>query len=132
VSSQAGANFLQQRARFDDFIEEFNTDGHTRRLTWPARRALQRLTTTLSRPAGARLSVPQPDLTVSTCGRICYKRKKINLSLDFACQAVDIKQVEDHILLASFMNYDPGYFDDETCRLAPLLNPFGAKVSPMS
>jgi hypothetical protein len=26
------------------------------------------------------------------------------------------------------MDYDLGYFDDETCRLEPLPNPFGAKV----
>jgi putative transposase len=32
-------------------------------------------------------------VTVTTCGRICYKRKKINLSLVFAGQAVGIKQV---------------------------------------
>jgi putative transposase len=45
---------------------------------------------------------------------------------------VGIKQVEDHIWLASFMDYDLGYFDDETCRLEPLPNPFGSKVLPMS
>jgi hypothetical protein len=26
------------------------------------------------------------------------------------------------------MDYDLGYFDDETCRLEPLPNPIGAKV----
>ncbi len=36
------------------------------------------------------------------------------------------------IWLTSFMQYDPGYFDHETCRLEPLENPFGAKVLPMS
>ncbi|MER9032411.1 integrase, partial [Mesorhizobium sp. M0674] len=71
-------------------------------------------------------------VTVTTCGRICYNRKKINLSLVFAGQTVGIKQVEDHIWLASFMDYDLGYFDDETCRLEPLQNPFGPKVLPMS
>jgi putative transposase len=30
------------------------------------------------------------------------------------------------------MHYDLGYFDDETCRLEPIANPFGAKVLPMS
>lgn len=30
------------------------------------------------------------------------------------------------------MDYDLGYFDDETCRLEPLQNPFGPKVLPMS
>ncbi|GAA3096539.1 hypothetical protein GCM10010520_47770 [Rhizobium viscosum] len=44
---------------------------------------------------------------------LCYKRKKINLSLVFAGQAVGIKLVEDRIWLTSFMDYDPGCFDDE-------------------
>ena len=29
------------------------------------------------------------------------------------------------------MHYDLGYFDDETCRLEPIENPFGLKVLPM-
>jgi hypothetical protein len=50
----------------------------------------------------------------------------------FAGQSVGIKQVSDHIWLVTFMDYDLGYFDDETCRLEPLDNPFGPKVLPMS
>jgi putative transposase len=30
------------------------------------------------------------------------------------------------------MDYDLGYFDDETSRLEPIDNPFSAKVLPMS
>ena len=30
------------------------------------------------------------------------------------------------------MEFDLGYFDDETCRLEPIQNPFGPKVLPMS
>jgi putative transposase len=30
------------------------------------------------------------------------------------------------------MEYDPGFFDDENCRLGSAENPFGAKVLPMS
>jgi hypothetical protein len=41
-------------------------------------------------------------------------------------------KAREHIWLASFIDYDLGYFDDETCRLEPLQNPFGAKVLPMS
>ncbi len=47
-------------------------------------------------------------------------------------QMVGIKQVEDRIWLVSFMQFDPGYFDDETCRLEPIENPFGPTVLPMS
>jgi len=28
-----------------------------------------------------------------------------------------VKQVGDHVWLVTFMHYDFGYFDDETCRL---------------
>jgi hypothetical protein len=64
--------------------------------------------------------------------RICFNRQKINLSIVSAGQSVGIKQVSDEIWLVTFMDYDLGYFDRETCRLEPIDNPFGPKVSPMS
>ena len=42
------------------------------------------------------------------------------------------QEVSDKIWLVSFMQYDLGYFDHETCRLEPIENPFSAKVLPMS
>jgi len=62
---------------------------------------------------------------VTTCGRICFNRQKVNLSQLFAGQTAGIEQTQDRIWLVSFMDYDLGYFDDETCRLEPLANPFG-------
>ncbi len=47
-------------------------------------------------------------------------------------RGVGISQIDDHLWLASFMHYDLGYFDDETCRLEPIANPFGPKALPMS
>ncbi|HKY20313.1 MAG TPA: hypothetical protein VJM31_03760 [Vicinamibacterales bacterium] len=38
----------------------------------------------------------------------------------------------ERMWLVTFMHYDLGYFDDETCRLEPIENPFGPKVLPMS
>jgi putative transposase len=38
-----------------------------------------------------------------------------------------VTQVRERIWLVTFM----GYFDDETCRLEPIENPFGSKVLPM-
>jgi putative transposase len=80
------------------------------------------------------LAYPLHDKTVvvARCGRICVGKKKINLSTVFAGQAVGIKEVNDDIWLASFMDYDLGYFDLETQVLEPLENPFGPKVLPMS
>ena len=71
-------------------------------------------------------------ITVTQCGRLCMDRHKINLSTVFAGQNVGVKQVSDKIWLVSFIDYDLGFFDDETCRLEPIANPFEAKVLPMS
>jgi putative transposase len=56
----------------------------------------------------------------------------VNLSHAFAGQNVGVTQVGERIWLVSFMQYDLGYCDDETCRLEPIENPFGPKVLPMS
>ncbi len=93
--------------------------------------AIPTFATALSTPAGHRISHDRA-ATVTTCGRICFNRQKINLSQVFAGQTVGIKQTDDRIWLVSFMDYDLGYFDDETCRLEPLANPFGPKLLPMS
>jgi hypothetical protein len=57
---------------------------------------------------------------------------KINLSQAFAGQMVGVKQVEEKIWLVSFMRYDLGFSDHETCRIEIAATPFAAKVSPMS
>ena len=50
------------------------------------------------------------------------------LSLREPLTAVGIKEVDDCIWLASFMDYDLGYIDLEERTLQPLNNPFGPKV----
>ncbi len=71
-------------------------------------------------------------VTVTTCGRICLGRRKINLSSVFAGQKVGIRETDDKIWLVSFMDFDIGYFDEECGRVEPLENPFKAKLLPMS
>jgi len=129
----AADNFLAQQARFDDFIECYNT-------VRPHQAIGMKVPGDLYTPSDRQycgledLDYPFHDrtVTVTTCGRICMGRRKINLSVVFAGQNVGIKQVEDQIWLVSFMNYDLGYFDHETGRLEPIENPFGPKVLPMS
>ena len=133
TTKPAGANFLQQQAKFDGFIEEFNTERPHQALGMkppaafytPSKRAYEGL---------PELDYPVHDksVIVTTCGRICFNTRKINLSQVFAGQRVGIKQVEDRLWLVSFMDYDLGYFDDTECRLEPLDNPFGSKLLPLS
>ena len=72
------------------------------------------------------------DILVTTCGRICLRSKKINISIALAGQRLGIKEVDDGIWLVSFMHYDLGYIDLEQKTLQPLDNPFGPRLSPMS
>ena len=133
TTKPAGQNFLQQQARVNDFIDRYNNERPHQAL---AMRSPSQLYRPSPRPYAdlPELDYPLHDrtITVTTCGRICLNRQKINLSQVFAGQNVGIKQVDERIWLATFMHYDLGYFDDETCRLEPLLNPFGPKVLPMS
>jgi putative transposase len=55
----------------------------------------------------------------------------VNLSHVFAGQSVGVTQVGERIWLVTVMQHDLGYFDDETCRLEPIENPFGLKLLPI-
>jgi hypothetical protein len=55
----------------------------------------------------------------------------LHLSHVFAGQNVGVNQVGERIWLVTFMQYDLGYFDDETCRLEPIENPFGPRLLPV-
>ena len=46
------------------------------------------------------------------------------LSTAFAGQTVGVREVDDQVWLASFLDYDLGYFDDETGRAETGPNPF--------
>jgi putative transposase len=127
-----GKNFLQQQDKFDQFIEYYNRQRPHQALGMkypaeiyePSPRPYQGLSD---------LEYPFHDrtITVTTCGRICLGRRKINLSVVFAGQNVGVKEVSDKIWLVSFMKYDLGFFDQEVGRVTSVENPFDAKVLPM-
>ncbi len=125
----AGANLLQQQAKFDDFLEEFNQERPHEAL---AMKCPAEVYSTSSRPYRG---IPEPHypfhdrtVVVTSCGRLCLYNKKINLSVSLAGQAVGVKEVDHGIWLVSFMEYDLGYIDLEEKTLQPLDNPFGPKV----
>jgi putative transposase len=129
----ASSNVLQQQGRFDAFAHRFNHERPHQALNMdsPARHYT---------PSGRvyrgleDLDYPFHDwaAVVTHCGRLCYQGRKINISQVFAGQKLGVKQTGDHVWLVTFMDYDLGFFDDETYRLEPIDNPFGPKVLPMS
>jgi hypothetical protein len=128
-----GMNSLQQQARFDEFIKEFNEERPHEAID-------------MKRPA--ELYAPSPrryeglpeltyplhdrDVLVTACGRICMHRKRINVSTVLAGQRLGIKEVDKGIWIVSFMSYDLGFIDLEQKTLQPLDNPFGPRLSSMS
>jgi hypothetical protein len=126
-------NSLQQQARFDEFVKEFNEERPHEGLD-------------MKRPA--ELYAPSPrrydglpelayplhdrDVLVTACGRICMHRKRINVSTVVAGQRLGIKEVDEGIWIVSFMSHDLGFIDLEQKILQPLDNPFGPRLSPMA
>ena len=129
----AQENVLQQQARFDDFLSEFNAERPHEALNMktpgdvyqPSERSYDGL------PEVA-YPLHDRDVLVTACGRICMHRKKINISTVMAGQRLGIKEVDDGIWLVSFMSYDLGYIDLEQKTLQTIDTPFGTRVSPMS
>lgn len=128
ATKPAAQNLLQQQARFDDFIDCYNEQRPHQALEMrypaeiysPSKHPYSGLT---------ELRYPFHDrtLTVTQCGRICLPRRhKINLSTVLAGQNVGIRQIDEHVWLVTFMQYDLGFFDDETCRLERVLARFEA------
>jgi transposase InsO family protein len=128
-----GLNSLQQQARFDAFVREFNAERPHEAL---AMRCPAELYTASPRPYDGLPELQYPwhdrDILVTACGRICMHRKKINVSTVLAGQKLGVREVDDGIWLVSFMNYDLGYIDLEQRTLQTIDNPFGTRLSPMS
>lgn len=128
-----GMNALQQQARFDDFVSEFNEERPHEAL---AMKTPAELYAPSSKAYEGLPDVQYPfhdkDILVTACGRICMARKKINVSTVLAGQRLGITEVDDGIWLVSFMHYDLGYIDLEQRTLQTIDNPFGTRLSPMS
>jgi transposase InsO family protein len=128
-----GLNSLQQQARFDEFVQEFNTERPHQAI---AMKCPAEIYTPSPRPYQGLPELTYPfhdrDVLITACGRLCLHRKKINISTVLAGQKLGIKEVDEGIWLVSFMHYDLGYIDLEQRTLQPIDNPFGPGVSPMS
>ena len=109
-----GMNTLQQQARFDDFVHEFNAERPHEAI---AMKCPVEVYTSSRRPYQGLADLDYPfhdrDVLVPACGRICIYRKKINASTVLAGQRLGIKEVDEGIWLVSFVDYDLGYIDLE-------------------
>jgi transposase InsO family protein len=128
-----GLNCLQQQAKFDNFVDEFNNERPHEALGMKCPgEAYQPATRIYTGLSEVRYPFHDKTVHVMNCGRLCFHRKKINISTALSGQPIGLKEVDDGIWLVSFMDYDLGYIDLEEKSLQPLDNPFGPRMSPMS
>lgn len=126
-------NLLQQQEKFDRFLQVYNNER-------PHQGIAHQYPGELYTPSNKKyeglpdIEYPFADktVTVTHCGRICMKGQKINITTVLGGQNVGITQTDDKIWLVSFMKYDLGYFDETSCRLEPIDNPFYNNLYTMS
>ena len=125
--------FLEQQDRSESFQAEFNHERPHQALGMKFPAEIYTPSERVYRGIG-RIDYPMHDkvITVTHCGRICFKSLKISFSHVFSGQDVGIRQVDDKIWQVSFMDYDLGYFDEGSGQFEPGTNPFGPKVLTMS
>lgn len=133
ATKPSGKNILQQQAKFEDFIDQYNNDRPHQALDMkcPNEIYVKSKKTYTGLPQIEYLRHDRT-MTVTHCGRICMDGLKINFCRSFAGQLVGVKEVEEGVWLVSFMNYDIGYFDIEIKKVEPIENPFGPGLLPMS
>ena len=126
-------NSLQQQARFDDFVHEFNAERPHEAI---AMKCPAEVYTPSGRPYQGLPDLDYPfhdrDVLVTACGRICIYRKKINVSTVLAGQRLGIKEVDEGIgsSASSTMIWAISIWSREPCN--PSTTPLGPRLSPMS
>jgi transposase InsO family protein len=133
TAKPAAFNLLQQQDKFDRFCNVYN---HKRPHQGIANKYPAELYTPSAKIYSGLPEIAYPfadkTVTITQCGRICMGKKKINVTTVLGGQNVGITQTDDKIWLVQFMKYDLGYFDETSCRLEPIDNPFNKNVLPMS
>lgn len=132
TAAPAANNLLQQQDKFESFVSEYNNERPHQALEMQFPSELyERSTREYSGINKIDYPLHHQIVTVTSCGRLCFKGLKISLSNVLAGHDVGIKQVDEYSWLVSFMDYDLGYFDEKSGRFEPGANPFGPKVLPM-
>jgi transposase InsO family protein len=124
-----GQNLLQQQEKFDIFIDEFNTQRPHQAINMKYPNEIYRYS---PRPYRGVQEIKYPfhdrTVTVTRCGRICFKKKKVNISTALAGQDIGVKEVSDGVWLVTFMNYDLGFFDLNNKKIDPCEYPFAPEI----
>jgi len=127
-----GISFLQQQEKFDNFIEEYNKER-------PHEALGMKTPSEVYKSSGREykglsdLEYPfhEKEKRISIQGEIVLSRKiRVFVSTILSGQLVGLTEIDDGIWKVTFMDYDIGCFDEDSCKFSPLDNPL-EKLSMM-
>jgi hypothetical protein len=128
----AAANSLAQQARFDAFLDAFNTERPHEALAMKTPAAVY---TASPRALAGLPELAYPfhdhDVVVTRNGTIGLHGRAVVISTLFEGQRLGLRELDTDVWLVSFMHYDLGYIDLEARCLQTIDTPFGSRMSPM-
>ncbi len=126
------ANLLQQQERFEDFLQQFNYERPHQALNMKCPADVYHKSTRQYQGLPD-ITYPSHDKTllISSCGRICFKKMKVHISKAFANQPVGLKEVDSGIWQVQFINYNLGFFDEDSKSFAPNEDPFRLRLETL-
>ncbi len=106
-------NLLQQQERFDQFIEEFNTERPHEALGMKRPAQVYKTSPRRMPAVVPELDYPQHDdvLRVDRAGYVSHRRRRCYLSTALAYQTIGIREEPDGRWLVSFAKLDVGHLD---------------------
>jgi putative transposase len=126
------SNLLQQQETFDQFKQQFNCERPHQALYMKCPADIYQRS---SRTYSGLPDITYPDydqtLLISNCGKLCFKRLKINICRALSNQPVGLKEIDSGIWQLDFMDYTLGYFDEESEKFSPNDDPFELRLDKM-
>ena len=128
VTHPSSANLLAQQEKFDCFAEEFNQERPHEALNMKVPGQFYRKAKRRMPLIPPELQYPNHDLTakVSRCGTLhLHNNQRIYIGVALCGENLGLKQIDSDFWQVSFMDYDLGYFDDQSNKFEPTaINPF--------
>ena len=127
-----GTNFLQQQEKFEYFMREYNKERPHEGLKMKTPAEVYK---TSSQEYKGLPDVEYPfheqEKRITVRGDIVLSRnRRVFISIVLANQLVGLTEVDEGIWKVTFMDYDIGFFDEDSCKFTPLDNPL-EKLSMM-
>lgn len=127
VANNPGKNLLHQQEQFDFFVEDFNNERPHEALEMKLPKEVYKESQREYPKYLSNIIYPDQDRvrTVSNCGSLNFERgKRVFISEAMGGQELGLNEEDYGIWKVSFMEYDLGFFDEESWKFTPGPNPF--------